>query len=308
MAWILRSFGAIENFSGEAGYWIVKQKSGCGLLRHVYFMRVLGVLALKKSWVLKGEIYMKKHAIAIILGCLVLAGGAAQALTITDTFDTISSAWEVDRYTPDAFVAANFDGDNRLLVSTGTERSTNSWYWYEGMQQSITGVDVPWLTTIELYIPTLAAGEEWEATLWTRDSNPVENNSNYPIIGATTRRGTGALHWTVWDSQMGWIDLSPVTTATNQWYTLGIASYGDRFEYFVDGAGIYTDFTGSTAGYADLQTVFIEGRDFGTQNPNNVYWDNLKIGDAPNVPEPASMTMLGLGLAGMFVRSYRKRK
>jgi hypothetical protein len=42
--------------------------------------------------------------------------------------------------------------------------------------------------------------------------------------------------------------------------------------------------------------------------PNSVYYDNLTVTVSPTaIPEPASLTLLGLGAAGLALRSWRRR-
>jgi hypothetical protein len=42
--------------------------------------------------------------------------------------------------------------------------------------------------------------------------------------------------------------------------------------------------------------------------PNSVYYDNLTVTQSPTtIPEPASLTLLGLGVAGLALRSWRRR-
>ncbi len=73
----------------------------------------------------------------------------------------------------------------------------------------------------------------------------------------------------------------------------GLKSLPDQFDTFgVSAAGIQS-------------VVFIGGS---PSFPNSVYYDNLTVTLSPTaIPEPASLTLLGLGAAGLALRSWRRR-
>jgi hypothetical protein len=73
----------------------------------------------------------------------------------------------------------------------------------------------------------------------------------------------------------------------------GLQSLPDQFDTFgVTAQGIQS-------------IVFIGGS---TDFPNSVYYDNLTVTLAATaIPEPASLTLLGLGVAGLALRPWRRR-
>lgn len=247
----------------------------------------------------------------LVLFCVTTTTHAA----LTDTFDSIDSAWVTDRQEPsDGFSSVFFDGDNRLRIGIdASEQSTvDTFYYTEGRQRDYAVVD-PWYVSADVYVSSAfntTTGTLVRSDLWTRDSYPDESLANYPIFGFTNASPTDGFNpsagdrefrFRAWDSQVGWIDLGlPSGFAFDAWYNLKIVGTGTTFEYYIDDVLIHTDLTGSEAGSEDLRTIYMQAYNFGHED-YGVHWDNLDVGI---VPEPTSLALLSLG--GLMLVRRRK--
>lgn len=260
---------------------------------------------------------MKALAFGLAFGAIM----SAQAAGFTDTFDSINPAWVTDRYEPNAFVSENFMGDNRLKIGIGQAQAfqnrpaafQSTFYNTQGRQQSA-ALNSPWEVKGDVFIgDDYLSGENLRRTdLWARDNNTDENDAVYAIFGVMRNDNAdpfnptaGGLNtrWRVWDADTanGWVDLA--AAVTGGWHNLAILATGTSYEYRLDGALVYTDLTGSEAGFEGLQTVFLEAYSFGDAThagqSYSAYWDNVS---AQPVPEPATMAALGLGALAMLRR------
>lgn len=260
---------------------------------------------------------------AIALGSTAISFGQS----FTDTFDTIDPAWTTDRYEPAGFQSVNFDGDNRLQISISAADSyqnrpggfQSTFYNTQGRQRAASNSN-PWEVSGDLYISSdMLSGENLRRTdLWTRDSNTDENFAKYPIIGVVRNdasdpfnpMGSLTTRYRVWDDDTmdGWVDVGP--TVTEGWHHMSIAATGTAFNFSIDDTLVYTDNTVSASGFDALQTVFVQAYSFGdathaTTDNYSVYWDNIHAGP---VPEPASMTVLGLGALALIRRRRQAKK
>jgi hypothetical protein len=258
---------------------------------------------------------------AIALGMALGAFMSANAAGFIDTFDSINPGWVTDRYEPNAFVSETFMGDNRLKIGIDQAQAfqnrpaafQSAFYNTQGRQrgESLTS---PWVVQGDVFISDdYLTGENLRRTdIWVRDNNPVEANAVYGIFGVIRNDNADpfnpsaanlATRWRVWDADTanGWVDLAGAVTGG--WHTLAILATGTSYEYRLDGGLVYTDNTGSDAGFEGLQTVFLEAYSFGdpTHAGQNysAYWDNVS---AQPVPEPATMAALGLGALALLRR------
>jgi hypothetical protein len=271
---------------------------------------------------------------------LVLAGSSkpAQGVGYQDSFDSISSEWSTDRYDPAIFASELFDGDSRLRIGIRqAEAQSNRPSGYSGQfyqtqgKNRPGGVPAPWQVSADLYIPSAnyLTGRPIRTDLWTRDIHPVENNSNYPILGFIHASPTDPFNpnatdmtsrFRAWDSDSGWVGLGlPSWFQHESWVNLKIVATGSSFEYYLNDQLFHTDITGSESGYADLRTVYMQAYNFGYGTDDqgaarlgvdyDVYWDNLSVGlaQAP-VPEPMTMLAFGSAVAGLGGYIRRRRR
>ena len=247
------------------------------------------------------------------LGFCVVAANAAGGSIFTDTFDSIDPGWGTDRYAPAIFESIadptlRNDGNVLRLGVDDADSATNrpgafsgTFYNTQGRQMNMApGVGPLWSVSAEVYIDSSwdpANGNSRRTGLWTRDSNPVENDSNYPIMSFLTQENDFSLR--AWDSQVGWRDLGISSfNGFNTWNTMTIESTGSSFDYYLNGSFLWSDLTASSPGNEDLSRFFLQAYNFG-EGGYEVYWDNLIV-----TPTPGTLSLLGLGMLG-FQRRRR---
>ncbi|MCA9302627.1 MAG: hypothetical protein KC996_00745 [Phycisphaerales bacterium] len=242
---------------------------------------------------------------------LALATLPAVASVYTDSFDSINPAWTTDRYAPSLFESIadptpRNDGNVLRLGVSDADSELNrpasyasSFYNTQGRQMNISAGPV-WSVSAEVYIDSSwdpINGNSRRTGLWTRDSNPVENNSNYPIFSFLSDNGSFQIR--AYDSQAGWHNLG--TSAFNgfdSWNTVRIESTGSSFDYYLNDTYLWSDLTYSATGFEDLRTVYLQAYNFGAGD-YEVYWDNLTV-----TPAPGSAALL---VVGTFFCTRRKR-
>lgn len=241
-------------------------------------------------------------------------GTTTQAASV-DSFDSIHPDWVTDRQEPsDGFTSVNFLGDNRLRIGIdASEQSTSgTFYFTEGRKRDYTVAD-PWSVSADVYIDSAfntTTGTLVRSDMWLRDSYPDETQANYPIFGFTNASptdgfnagaGDRSFRFRAWDSQVGWIDLGlPAQVTFDDWNNLEIVGTGTSFEFYVNGALVHTDLTGSQPGSEDLKSVYLQAYNFGHED-YAVHWDNLEV---EAVPEPTGMGLIGL--AGLMMVRRRR--
>jgi hypothetical protein len=225
---------------------------------------------------------------------------------IADRFDTLSPAWVTDRYDPAGFDTVAFLGDNRLRLTidqTGT--TANRAIAFDSVFYNTQGRSRPggiiglWTLSAQIYVAssfntttgTLASGELWAQT----GTTPA--TGSYMIFGFTNSSPTDPLNPSATDRSFrfrvftadidNWIDLDlPASFSFDTWHTLTATATNSTFEYRLDGVLVLIRPTGSPR---DLQTVFLEGYNFGQASSYSVYWDNV-VAAASVVPVITSTT------------------
>ncbi len=248
---------------------------------------------------------MKFNASLVATFALFALPGAALA-QFTDTFDTINSAWALNRYAPAGFASVIFDGDSRLQLTIDQSGSTANrgptfsapFYNTQGEQRA-GGITGSWTLSAEVYVSSsfnTTTGALAESDLWGH-TGTTPGGGDYAILGFTNASPSDTLNPNPAAADRtfrfeafnvvtgGWVDLGvPAGFVFDAWHSLSEISTGSTFEYLIDDTMYLTQPT--TAGN-DLLSAMVQGYNFdGTGNYSySVNWDNVT---ASAVPEPAT--------------------
>lgn len=245
-----------------------------------------------------------------------LCGGIAFADAV-QTFDTdpilgptkAPGIWYTDRYAPAGFESATFDGDERLRQTISSADSSTArpgsfssgFYDTQGRKYD---VDTTYMC-IDLWIPSEAylasvVGTRF-AGFWGTMVDGADNITGYPII-EYRQDGAGDFGFSVWNG-VGWDDLGAPGGFTNEaWYSLEMILVGDDVTFNIGDITHTVEYTGSVR----FDNVILQGYNTASGVDYDIYWDNLKTEQAP-IPEPTTLSLLGLGLAGMAIRRRRQK-
>jgi hypothetical protein len=92
-------------------------------------------------------------------------------------------------------------------------------------------------------------------------------------------------------------DMWRLTSASGLFNVTSFTTLGNMLSWRVNGTGIYQN---SVAGLNTINLAGVSSLDFKLINPGSA--DSLTQISATNVPEPGSLALLGLGLAGLIMR------
>ncbi|MDI1251186.1 MAG: hypothetical protein PSV13_20150 [Lacunisphaera sp.] len=255
-------------------------------------------------------------------GLLALAALPIAALAqFADTFTTLDPAWIPNRYDPAGFESVVFDGDNRLRLTIDEADSaanrpalfSNAFYDIQGRQHP-GGVTGRWSISAEVYVASAvntATGQIVGAELWGH-SGPTPTGGDYLTLGFTNASPTDAydinaadrtFRFQAYDATLGnWVDLGvPGGFLFDTWHTLSGVSTGATFAYYIDGNLVYTK---ATAAGDDLESVIVQGANYGATGSYAVYWDNVT---ASAIPEPAAVALLAAVAALGLVIWHRRQ-
>ena len=242
---------------------------------------------------------------ALALGMATVGIAAPSFAATIETFDdAVPSGFVTDRYTPEGFEGGvSFLGDNRLKVTIdasdaqpnpGNAPGTIGFYNTQGKKKTLGG-EIR-IVSLDLYVDSaMAASGLKRAGFWETGVDASNAITNYGIIDFANGGFQG------WDSDTGtWISIGSGPITADQFYTLSmILNVNDNtLTYSVDGVGSTTISAYGTTRFAN---VMIQGYNSVQGENYSFYADNLTT----DVPEPAALGLLGLGVLGLGLRRRR---
>ncbi|GHE84193.1 PEP-CTERM sorting domain-containing protein [Thalassotalea profundi] len=240
--------------------------------------------------------YLASTACALLFAATSLSN-VANAGLMTLTFDNTSSLsdWTKDRTTPSGFEIIN----DELVMTVAGELDDDNFYNTQGMQLDIGESNY---MSVDMWIDS-----SWTATgrfggLWAVAYNADTTRADeYPIL-EFQNDPNGATGVAKWESGIGWVVPPSSQFTMDAFNKLEIMLVNNTYQYLVNGNLVHT--AASTSTY--LGSIILNG--YNTMSADGGYqvrYDNVTYGTV-NVPEPSTLAIFALALAGLGARRFSK--
>lgn len=242
---------------------------------------------------------------AILLAIVVSLPNYAVAGLVTVQFnngDSLSN-WHADRRAPAGFSIIN--NELQMNINGADKNATNDFVNTQGMQMDIGHSTY---LSVDMYIDSNWPNSLRNAGLWAIGftdfllPSVAPGGKTYPIL-EYKNTGPGTFGVSPFISTYGWFDQYAAVANLDAWNTFKfiIGAPGTQYpgvQYYVNDNFFFWDNATQTQYFTG---VILNAKNEG--NSYNVRYDNLTYG---NVPEPAPLALLGLGLLGLGIARKRR--